>query len=150
MDVNGFLLSPGITPLLTDWSLVAFVLLPGLGAAWGGRRGFLVGFLLVGVGLAAVKLVTDWFDPFDDVIAVGALAGALGWAARDLRVSLRAERHAYLAVGLFALLTGLLKVYSDFYDPFDLLVALTGVVGGLALLGPRPRRPRPLQPVVPG
>jgi hypothetical protein len=134
--MDAFHLSPGITPLLTDVALLIVLVPLGLGFALGGRRGFLVGFVLGSVVVSVIKLVTDWPDPWDDLVALAALGAALTWGAGELYPSSPRQPSWPLtvAVGLSASALGLVKVVTDFLDPFDLLVALAAVTAGVGLL----------------
>jgi hypothetical protein len=123
---EGFLLSPGITPFITDASLVLYVLGPAIGAIVGGRRGLIASFAAVSVLVSIIKLVTDWSDLWDDVVSV-ARADARAQAGEPPRAS-------FLMLGAAAVALGFVKVISDFYDPFDMLVAFSAIIAGLALL----------------
>ena len=133
--MSGFLLSPGITPELTDVFVLELPIALGVGYLLGGRRGFELAFAANAVVLAIVKLVTDYFDPWDDAVALSALfAGGLWIGVREGGgVGGRAARTILGVVGIASLLFGLLKL-TDFYDPFDLLLADAAIVSGIALL----------------
>lgn len=128
----GFLLSPGITPLLTDLFVAELPLAVGLGLIIGRARGAFLALALNAFALAAIKLATDWFDGGDDIVSLGALVAGLilvGAAARPV-VLARLHRAGWIVGGVLLIGIGGLKVASDFYDPFDLLLADLAVVGG--------------------
>ncbi len=130
--MTGFLLSPGITPQLTDLFVLEFPLALGFAYFLRGRQGV---ELIVGLNalvLAVIKLVTDPSDLWDVIVAVGVAAGGVAVlypllvpAASPL--SFRASVVLGGTVGAL----GCLKALSDFYDPFDLLMADLGIVAGL-------------------
>ncbi|MCI4330781.1 MAG: hypothetical protein L3K19_02895 [Thermoplasmata archaeon] len=132
--MTGFLLSPGITPQMTDLFVLEFPIALGFGYFLQGRRGVELVVALNAVVLALIKLTTDLPDPWDVLVAVGVLAGGLGVAYPLLAEG--APRLSFgLSVGLGAVVgaLGCLKALSDFYDPFDLLMADLGIVTGLWL-----------------
>jgi hypothetical protein len=132
---EGFLLSPGITPFITDASLVLYVLGPAIGAIVGGRRGLIASFAAVSVLVSIIKLVTDWSDLWDDVVSVAGLGAPLLLARADARAQAgEPPRASFLMLGAAAVALGFVKVISDFYDPFDMLVAFSAIIAGLALL----------------
>jgi hypothetical protein len=133
--MSGFLLSPGITPTLTDAALVVFLVGLGAGSVLGGRRGFVLGLAAAGTIVGAIKLYTDWADPKDDLIALVAVAAVLFWAVSTVIPTVRTRFPAVLgyAGATIAILTGMYKAGGDFYDPFDLLVAFTSLLGGLGV-----------------
>jgi hypothetical protein len=133
--MSDFLLSPGITPLLTDTALVLFLSAIGAGAALGGRRGFVLGLGVAGTLVGAIKLYTDWADLKDDLIALVAIAAVLYWAIATERPTARTgfPRGLAYAGAVVAILTGLYKTGGDFYDPFDLLVAFSALLAGIGV-----------------
>lgn len=133
--MTGFELSPGITPALTDIFVVGVPLLIGLGYLLAGRRGFEFAFGASAVVLGAVKLYTDYTDPFDVVVALAALLGGGFWlryAGLGRGWTGRAVSTTAWVGGLGCVVVGLLKL-RDFYDPFDILLADAAVVAGAAL-----------------
>ncbi len=139
--MSGFLLSPGITPELTDVFVIELPIVLGAGYLFGGRRGFELAFAANAIVLAIVKLVTDYFDPWDDAVALSALVGGGLWVLVRESGGVRG-RTSWTVIGLaglVAILFGLVKL-TDFYDPFDLLLADAAVVCGIALLVLRHRR----------
>lgn len=132
--MSGFLLSPGITPELTDAFVLELPLALALGYFAARGYGLELAFLLNLLALGVVKWITDWSDPLDDVVAASALLGGALWLAllhgRPRRARLRSLLGAVL--GPFLVLVGALKL-TDFYDPFDLLLADAVVVAGIAL-----------------
>jgi hypothetical protein len=136
--VSVFQLSPGITPELTDIFVIELPLALALGYLLDRRTGFELAFALNAVALGVIKFVTDFSDPWDDLVSLGAvLGGGLwmgithGWTNHH-----RALRIVAVAVGVFALVVGLIKL-DDFYDPFDLLLADSVIASGIALLAYR-------------
>ena len=143
--MDGFLLSPGITPTITDVFVVEFPILLGLAYAIWGRRGVVAGFGLNGLALGLVKVYTDWSDLLDLLVALAVLAASLAVLLPldgPPRVALRRSA-ALRALGGLALLLGLLKIALDFFDPFDVLLTDVGVVAGLWLLLRTPCRTVP-------
>jgi hypothetical protein len=149
--VSTFLLSPGITPELTDVFVIGVPLAVGLGGLLFGRRGLEVAFGASAVALGAIKFATDLTDLGDDLVALGATLGGLGWVFLALRPMPRGRLFRALVVlfGVFAVVVGLIKIRDDFYDPFDLLLADTSIVAGVAWIlygrgargGPAPDSP---------
>lgn len=128
--MEAFQLSPGITPLLTDVVLAEFVLLLAALHLWRGRDGLEAAVALNALLLGAIKLVTDYNDLLDVPVALAGIVGGLAYLVR-LRVPRPARRPPgaatlVLATGVGAL--GVLKLLLDFYDPFDLLLALLAIV----------------------
>jgi hypothetical protein len=132
--VSGFLLSPGITPELTDLFVVELPIAIAAGFFLARARGFGWAFGLNALALGAIKLITDYGDPGDDIVAAAAvIAGLLflgqavssGWLVRVPKVALSVGGGLLLAVGA-------IKISADFYDPFDLLLADMAVAGGIA------------------
>jgi hypothetical protein len=134
-----FLLSPGITPFLTDLFVVGIPVGLALAYAANGARGFEIAFGIASILLGAVKLVTDFFDPADLLVALGGLSlGAfVVAAARGRRELARAPEWFWRAGGVFAIAVGAFKISRDFYDPFDLLLAdcLVGLGAWVLLAG---------------
>jgi len=128
--VDVFQLSPGITPLLTDALLVEFVLLAGGLYRLAGPRGFELAVALNALVFGAIKLGTDFTDLLDIPVAMAGLVGGGAYLVR-LVPSLRRWSAPSVAVRLGALLLGAIgvaKVALDFYDPFDVLLALLVMV----------------------
>ena len=153
--MSGFLLSPGITPELTDVFVLELPIVLGAAYLLGGRRGFELAFAANAIVLAIVKLVTDYSDPWDDAVALSALFGGGLWirVREGGGVSGVAARTVLGLIGIVSFLFGLVKL-TDFYDPFDLLLADAAIVCGIALLvlprGPAsgPKAPRELPETV--
>lgn len=127
-----FLLSPGITPQLTDLFVLEFPIAVGFALFLRGRRGVELVIGLNALALAVIKLVTDYSDPWDDLVALAALAGGVLvlqplFTGRSGGMGVGAATFAGGAIGAI----GCLKALSDFYDPFDLLLADLGIVTGL-------------------
>ena len=145
---DGFQLSPGITPFLTDLFVGLVPLALGLELGLFRGRGrwspALAGGLL---SMALVKIATDPTDLPDLVVALWGAATALvyGYAGRraggwDASAPARGFL-LVMAVGAVGL--GLLKATTDVWDPFDLMLGILEVVGGLTLgglIGLRARR----------
>ena len=148
--MTDFVLSPGITPLLTDLFVLELPLALGVAYAWRGGRGFELAIALNAIALGLVKLVTDYGDVGDLPVAVGGLiAGAL-FALEPLKRPdwTRRQSTGLIAVGVVVGLIGIAKAARDFYDPFDLLLADLLMVLGLllasvALTARREGTPRP-------
>jgi hypothetical protein len=133
--VSAFALSPGITPELADAFVIELPVAVGLGYLLARRTGFEVAFALNTLVLAAIKLVTDFGDLPDVLIALAALACGGTWAflAFHGRWIAGAARAWCVLVGAGSLVAGLVKL-RDFYDPFDLLLADCAIVAGVAVL----------------
>ncbi len=135
-----FDLSPGITPLLTD----IFVLLVPLsiGLEQVARRTPLVGSLALPgclLLMASIKLFTDYSDPPDALLAGWGVLLSLTLPSVYL---IRAESIGrgraltfLVALGAGGVLLGAIKVRTDFFDPFDLLLSVLLVLAGAALVG---------------
>lgn len=132
--MSGFLLSPGITPELTDIFVTELPIALGLGYLLGRRVGFEFAFALNALVLGIIKLVTDYSDLEDDAVSLAAILGGIFWMAssRGLLDERRGLRGLVSVLGLLFVLIGLLKL-QDFYDPFDLLLADLVIVSGIAL-----------------
>lgn len=143
--MDGFLLSPGITPTITDVFVVELPILLGLAYACFGRRGVVAGFALNGLALGLVKVYTDWSDLLDLVVALAVLAASVAilLPLEGPKSTARARSVAVRSLGGVAVLLGLLKIALDFFDPFDVLLADVGVVAGLWLLLRTPRGTAP-------
>lgn len=130
-----FLLSPGITPEITDIFVIGFPIALGLGYLLRRRIGFEVAFVLNALALAGVKLATDYFDPWDDAVTLATLLGATYWslALRGTLSRAGTYRGVVGAAALLVVLIGILKIVTDFYDPFDILQADATIVAGLAV-----------------
>lgn len=129
-----FLLSPGITPQLTDLFVLEFPIAVGFAYFLKGSKGVELVIGLNALVLAVIKIVTDYSDPYDDLVSVAVLAGGLG-VLYPLLVSGAPHLSFGVGVTLGAVVgaLGLFKAAGDFYDPFDLLMADMGVVAGLWL-----------------
>jgi hypothetical protein len=132
--VDGFRLSPGITPFLTDLFVVGVPIALGVGYLLGRSRGSQTALGASALALGAVKLFTDYPDVGDDIVAIGALLAGLAFLAQALRPDwvYRVPRSLFGVGAVVLLLVGAYKIRTDFYDPFDLLVADLTFVGGLA------------------
>ena len=150
--MDGFILSPGITPELTGIFAIELPLALGLGALVDRQRGVYVAAAANGVILAGIKIWTDWADAFDLLLSVAALAASVLWSVRVLENSLRLRWPRTTVwpalVGVVAVVLSVFKLVTDLFDPFDLFLADIALVAGLALAiprrndsssGPRPR-----------
>lgn len=149
--MSGFVLSPGITPELTDLFVVEFPLLLGIGYLWKGGRGVALAFGLNAAALAVSKLVTDFFDLYDALVAGSALLAGLGtvWlTAREGPIRSPTLRGLGAAIAVAAVVLCGIKIRTDFFDPFDLLLADAGLVSGLVVLASlfRASRRQPSKP----
>lgn len=133
--MTGFVLSPGITPLLTDLFVLELPVALGVSYAWRGARGFELALALNAVALGLVKLVTDYGDPGDLPVAIGGLVAGALFALEPLKRPAwsRRQASALLVVGPVSGLIGLAKAALDFYDPFDLLLSDLLIVLGVLL-----------------
>jgi hypothetical protein len=134
--MDSFALSPGITPQLTDAAVTAYLVLLGAGVIVGGRRGFVAGFAAATVAIAIIKLQTDWSDTYDDAVAFVAIAVGAAWGVEVfLSAATRARIWAgTILLGVVGIYVGWIKTYTDYYDPFDLLTALSAMIAGVALV----------------
>ncbi len=148
--MTGFLLSPGITPALTDLFVVEMPIALGLGYLVAGRRGFEGAFLANLFALAAVKFVTDYPDLADDAVTLAALASGIVWGIRLVGSTIRSRRARIgpRLLGAVAIALGIVKIVTDPYDPFDILLADAAIVAGVALWIARPLRGPGATPVV--
>ncbi|HZY69488.1 MAG TPA: hypothetical protein VFF67_00725 [Thermoplasmata archaeon] len=134
--MQSFLLSPGITPLLADLFVSEVPVAIGLGLVLARSRGVLLAVALNAWAMGAIKLVTDWQDLPDAVVAVGAVlaGGVLVVAAARPEWLGRVHSAGWIAGGLLLIGLGAFKIRFDFYDPFDVLLADLEVIGGLVAL----------------
>ena len=132
--MSAFQLSPGITPELTDAFVIELPLALAAGYLFGRRVGFEVAMALNAVALGVVKFLTDYADPWDDLVSAAAVLGGGFWipTVRGALNGRRPLRTALAIAGLVCVLIGVYKL-TDFYDPFDLLLADCVIVAGLAL-----------------
>jgi hypothetical protein len=147
--VSNFILSPGISPELTDVFVVGVPLALGLGYLFWQRTGFELALASSALTLGLIKLVTDYSDPWDVGVALAAILGGIAWILISTGFVKRilAARPVRWILGFFCIGLGVLKL-RDFYDPFDLLLADSTIVVGMALwlygrhTAPRPEVPR--------
>lgn len=144
--MDQFVLSPGITPFVTDVTLLAFAGLLGLGYLLRGGLGLLGGLAVDGVAMAVYKLATDLPDPYDDAVSIAALLLAAILLASLLRGRLPGRSGLWTAVGIVGAVVAASKVLSDFYDPWDLLLAIDLGLVGMYLAVPSVRRRDGLTP----
>lgn len=130
--MTGFVLSPGITPLLTDLFVLELPVALGVAYAWRGARGFELALALNAVALGLVKLVTDYGDPGDVPVAIGGLVAGTLFALESLKRPAWTRRQAS-ALAVVCGLIGVAKAALDFYDPFDLLLSDLLMVLGVLL-----------------
>jgi hypothetical protein len=132
--VSVFQLSPGITPELTDAFVIELPLALGTGYLVGRRAGFEFAFALNVLALGLVKFLTDYADPWDDLVSAAAVLGGGFWipTMRGALNGRRLLRSSLAVAGLVFVVLGVVKL-TDFYDPFDLLLADGVIVAGLAL-----------------
>jgi|HubBroStandDraft_3_1064219.scaffolds.fasta_scaffold632718_1 hypothetical protein len=147
----GFELSPGITPVVVDLGVIALPLVIAVGYSLRPRGGFEIAIGLVTLLLGTFKLLTDWSDAYDLPLAVGGIL--LGFTVIGValdRPELDWMPGAFWRIfGLLAIGVGLYKIYSDFYDPFDIeLGALVAGLGAWVFLA-RDRFARFRTPVAP-
>lgn len=128
--MDGFQLSPGITPFLTDIFVLIFPLAVVGGFVLGRGPGLALGFGVVAIALAVVKLWTDYFDPGDDVVAIVGLVGGLLVALTANGWRPKIGRAGRVAIFVVFFGTGVIKARFDFYDPFDLLLAVIDALAG--------------------
>lgn len=133
--MTGFVLSPGITPLLTDLFVLELPLALGFAYAWRGARGFELALALNAIALGVVKLVTDYRDVGDLIVAIGGLIAGTLFALESLKrpAWTRRQTTGLLVAGVAVGLIGVTKAAVDFYDPFDLLLADLLMVLGVLL-----------------
>ena len=143
--MSAFVLSPGLTPGLTDAFLLELVLAVGVGHLLDRERGVEIALALNAIALASVKLITDWADLPDVPVGVAGIlgGGALLLRGRWGRSAAPAGPWPSRLLGAAVLLLGAVKGFGDFYDPFDLTLGMVLVVVGLWLVAGR-RSPRPL------
>ncbi len=118
--MSDFVLSPGITPLIAEVAVAIVPLALLTGYAFGRGRGLGLGFAAVLLGLSAFKLYTDWFDPYDVIVAVGGIFGGL-LVAQSVRRGPPLRRGALrIPIAVVLAIVGLYKIRADFFDPYDL------------------------------
>lgn len=147
--MSAFLLSPGITPELTDLFVIEFPIALGLGYVLGRRAGFEFAFVLNALVLGTVKLVTDYADVWDDAVSLAAVLGGVLWIgiSRNWPKGAGSSRGTLRVLGVVFVIFGVLKVLNDFYDPFDLLLADCAIVAGIAVaFYPGGKRDDPVAP----
>ncbi len=147
--MSGFVLSPGITPLLTDLFVVEFPILLAFGYLWKAGRGIELAIAANALAMSLIKLVTDYSDLYDDLVAGATLLSGgllLVHAASSSRPRVPAARALEVLIAVGAIGLGLTKIRTDFYDPFDALLADLGVVSGAIVLATLFRRPSPGNP----
>jgi hypothetical protein len=132
--MSGFNLSPGITPLITDIAVAGFALSFGVAFVLSRKDHYNPALIALGINsiaLSVFKIYTDYLDFWDVVLSIFILVE--GFIA--LRASYFNNRSIpirlviYVIAGL-VISFSLYKVISDFYDPYDLLQACCGIVGG--------------------
>ena len=133
-----FMLSPGITPLLTDLFVLEFPLAAGIAYGLRGGRGFELILALNLFVLGLIKLATDYTDLPDLPVAFAGIVGGAWWLAAVVAPSVRPSAHpGWGAVGGAVIgAIGGIKILRDFYDPFDLLLAVLALVVGLWAMAP--------------
>lgn len=132
--MSNFLLSPGITPALADLFVIAVPLAAGFGYLLWQRRGLEGAFALAALVLGGIKLYTDFPDLPDDVVAGSAILGGVLWGLLSTG-AFRVGRGRWIPVAVLGgliFIVGLIKL-RDFYDPFDLLLADTTILAGVAI-----------------
>jgi hypothetical protein len=131
--VSGFLLSPGITPELTDLFVVELPIAIAAGFFLARARGIGWAFGLNALALGAIKLVTDYGDPGDDLVAAAAVIAGLLFLGQAVSPAwlVRMPKVALGVGGGLLVVVGAIKIRADFYDPFDLLLADMAVAGGI-------------------
>ena len=144
--MDHFVLSPGITPFVTDVTLLAFAGLLGLGYLLRGGLGVLGGIAVDAIAMAVYKLATDLPDPYDDLVSLAALLLGAVLVTALLRGRLPGSSHAWTAIGIVGALLAVSKVLSDFYDPWDLLLAIDLGLLAMYLAVPSVRRRDGLTP----
>jgi len=135
-----FALSPGITPAIVDVVVLEFPVAVAAGLHFAGRRGVLAAFALNSVGLGAYKFATDYTDFWDAVLALAAVALGLVILAVAMGRPLPGPWPAWTVVGVIAMSLAAIKVRTDFYDPFDLLLSVVLGLLGVYVLHPMFRR----------
>lgn len=144
--MDHFVLSPGITPFVTDVTLLAFAGLLGLGYLLRGGLGVLGGIAVDAIAMAVYKLATDLPDPYDDLVSLAALLLGAILVVALLNGRLPGSSHVWTAIGIVGAILAVSKVLSDFYDPWDLLLAIDLGLLGMYLALPSVRRRDGLTP----
>lgn len=132
--MSGFVLSPGITPMLTDLFVLELPIALGVGFFAARGRGFEIVFAANLLLLGIIKAITDYADLPDLVVAVSGIIGGSVWLELAVRRVPRERPYGGLlaALGPLLVVVGAIKL-TDFYDPFDLLLADAVIVAGAAL-----------------
>ena len=149
--MSQFLLSPGITPELTDLMVFLFPLSVTVGYLLHRTRGFPAAFAANALLLGALKLYTDYNDPYDVPVALAGLLAGLIWLGllRRAKPPGLALGSLLVALGVIFVALGIFKASTDPLDPFDLLQSMTAVGAGLALAVEGSLRRQPLRGVTP-
>lgn len=131
----GFSLSPGITPFITDFVILIVVLSIGLSVIGSGGKWTSITLGLDSLALSLFKIYTDYFDPWDTLLAfLIAMESVVLIATLNSKNRTDFHRAIYLSLSLPVVFLSLYKVVSDFYDPFDLLLSCLGIVCGFAII----------------
>lgn len=131
--MTGFILSPGITPALVSAVSIELPLAYGLGYVLFRTRGLDLAIVLNALLLGAIKIYTDYPDPYDMLVTAGTLASGLAmWGLTRGRawVPSRKERTVLAAVAWYAIAAGVLKIVTDPYDPFDTFLSASAIIAG--------------------
>jgi hypothetical protein len=132
-----FCYSPGINALVDNVTMTEFVLVMGLAYAAAGPDGLELAIAANAFGLSVYKLVTDYLDPADALVAIaGLIGGGLALFVRFRSSSRPFRSRMGLRVGAVVIVAlGFNKIAFDPCDPFDILLGCTLVLtGGLVWL----------------
>jgi hypothetical protein len=135
--VTGFVLSPGITPALVSAFAIELPLVFGLAYVVFRNRGLEFAIALNALALGVIKVVTDYADPYDMLVAAGTLlaGGAMfGVALRPASPPYRLAPAALLIVGFYGIAVGAFKILTDPLDPFDSFLSASAIIAGAFLL----------------
>jgi hypothetical protein len=135
--MQNFVTSPGITPLVTDLTILGFVLSLMLAIMVRSTDQAHAIYYVLGmdtVAISLIKIITDYYDLGDLILSCGALAAGLSVVLLKLNKSRRQLSLPLTILGIFAAALGTIKVLRDFYDPFDLVLACCTILVGALIL----------------
>ena len=136
--MSDFVLSPGITPLITEVAILGFVLSYGVASAIHFRNWRISPSLMVlaidTLAIGTFKIYTDYFDFWDLLLSLVIMTESLAVLGFRLKGPLnRSLSSIGAAIGIIGVLFSVDKIVFDFYDPFDLLLACLGAVCAAAI-----------------
>ncbi|MHB8567859.1 MAG: hypothetical protein ACYC7D_12865 [Nitrososphaerales archaeon] len=139
-----FVLSPGITPVIAEITVLGFLLSIGIAGILSSsfHRNYIFALVLAidGILVSAFKVMTDYADYTDLVTSLSGIASAVllialtAHSARKKSALNIGVRILAIMLALITLVLGLRKLNADFYDPFDLTLSCALILVGLCLI----------------